>query len=129
MINNNIKVSGGLRTESENLESSKIKEVFENNQSSLELKLENFPKYIKRQNLTRLLALYEIFKLTLEVKGSIVECGVNQGFGLMSWAKFSSIIEPINLTRRIYGFDTFEGFPDISIKDKSNSSNNLKKEI
>ena len=75
MINNNIKVSGGFRTESENLESSKIKEVFENNQSSLELKLENFPKYIKRQNLTRLLALYEIFKLTLEVKGSIIECG------------------------------------------------------
>ena len=127
MINNNIKVSGGFRTESENLESLKIKEVFENNQSPLELKLENFPKYIKRQNLTRLLALYEIFKLTLEVKGSIIECGVNQGFGLMSWAKFSSIIEPINLTRRIYGFDTFEGFPDISIKDKSNASNHVKK--
>ena len=45
----------------------------------------------------------------------------------MSWAKFSSILEPINLTRRIYGFDTFEGFPDISIKDKSNASNHVKK--
>ena len=57
------------------------------------------PKYIKRQNLTRLLSLYEIFKLVVDVKGSIIECGVNRGFGLMSWAKFSSIIEPINLTR------------------------------
>ena len=127
MIDKNIKVSGGLRTKAESLESKRIKEVFEKTTTPWEVKLENFPKYIKRQNLTRLLALYEIFKLSIEVKGSIVECGVNQGFGLMSWAKFSSIIEPINLTRRIYGFDTFEGFPDISIKDKSKSSDHIKK--
>ena len=36
----------------------------------------------------------------------------------MSWAKFSAILEPVNLTRRIYGFDTFEGFPGISAKDR-----------
>ncbi len=123
----NIKASGGLRTEAESLESQKIKEVFENNKSNLELKLENFPKYIKRQNLTRLLALYEIFKLTIEVKGSIIECGVNEGFGLMAWAKFSAIVEPINLTRRVYGFDTFEGFPEIKAEDKSKASKHIKK--
>ena len=50
-------------------------------------------------------------KLVLDVKGSVVECGVNSGFGFMSWLKFSSILEPVNLTRRIYGFDTFDGFP------------------
>ena len=33
MINNNIKVSGGFRTESENLESFKIKEVKKNRAS------------------------------------------------------------------------------------------------
>ena len=43
MTNKNIKVSGGLRTESEILESLKMREVFENNQSPWELKLENFP--------------------------------------------------------------------------------------
>ena len=32
------------------------------------------------QNLTRFLVLYEIFKQVLEVKGSIIECGVNHGF-------------------------------------------------
>lgn len=36
----------------------------------------------------------------------------------MSWAKLSTILEPENLTRRIYGFDTFEGFPTISDKDR-----------
>src|SRR5581483_2909861 len=39
------------------------------------------------------------------------------GFGLMSWAKLSAMLEPENLTRRIYGFDTFAGFPSVSEKD------------
>ena len=122
-----IQVNGGLRTNQEAQESSKLKKVFQESPTDWEIKMENFPKYIKRQNLTRLLSLYEIFKLVVDVKGSIIECGVNQGFGLMSWAKFSSIIEPINLTRRIYGFDTFEGFPSIDSKDKSENSNHVKK--
>ncbi len=79
--------------------------------------MEAFPKYAKRQNLTRFLAQYEIFRRILPVKGSIVECGVFRGGGLMAWAKLSAILEPVNLTRRIYGFDTFAGFPGIGEKD------------
>ena len=109
-----IKVSGGLRTSDEQLEASLNKKCFDNNPASWEVKMENFPKYVKRQNLTRFLAMYEIFKLVTDVKGSIVECGVNHGFGTMAWSKFSAITEPVNLTRRIYGFDTFEGFPSVS---------------
>jgi hypothetical protein len=37
----------------------------------------------------------------------------------VSWAKLSTILEPENLTRRIYGFDTFEGFPSVSPRDQS----------
>ena len=36
----------------------------------------------------------------------MVECGVFRGFGVMSWAKLSAMLEPENLTRRIYGFDS-----------------------
>jgi len=63
------------------------------------------------------LRMVEIFKKILVVKGSIVECGVYKGFGLMTWANMSAVLEPTNLTRRIYGFDTFEGFPKVSEKD------------
>lgn len=121
-----IKVSGGLRTQAEQAEASLNKACFDNNPDSWESKLENFPKYVKRQNLTRFLALYEIFKTVTHVKGSIVECGVNRGYGVMSWCKFSSILEPVNLTRRVYGFDTFEGFPSVSEKDKSSRSKHVK---
>jgi hypothetical protein len=37
----------------------------------------------------------------------------------MSWAKLSSILEPENLTRRVYGFDSFDGFPSVTEMDRS----------
>jgi hypothetical protein len=96
-----------------------LEDVFLQSPDTVQDKLENFPKYVRRQHLKRFLALYEIFKMVLPVKGSVVECGVYQGFGLMSWAKLSTILEPENLTRRIYGFDTFDGFPHVAEKDSN----------
>lgn len=99
-----------------------IADVFERSLDTTEDKIATFPRYARRQQLKRFIAMYEIFKLALPVKGSIVECGVFRGFGFMSWFKLSTILEPENLTRRIYGFDTFEGFPSISENDKSAST-------
>lgn len=113
---------GGFRTEAEKREASKNKQCFDRNPTSWEGKMENFPKYVRRQNITRFLALYEIFKRILHVKGSIVECGVWHGFGILSWVKLSAILEPVNLTRRIYGFDTFVGFPLLSDEDRAVAS-------
>lgn len=126
-MSDKINVSGGLRTSAEQVEATKNKECFERNPGTWEKKMENFPKYVKRQNMTRFLALYEIFKRVVDVKGSVVECGVNEGFGLMTWAKLSAILEPVNLTRRIYGFDTFQGFPSVSKEDRSQTSEHVKK--
>jgi hypothetical protein len=126
MNKNKIAVSGGLRTSAEADEAGLNKDWFNQNSGTWESKMENFPKYVRRQNLTRFLVLYEIFKKIINVKGSIIECGVNQGFGISSWSKFSAIMEPVNLTRRIYGFDTFEGFPELSNKDISKNSDHVK---
>jgi hypothetical protein len=126
MSKKNAKVSGGFRTTAESQEAELNKQWFERNKLSWESKMENFPKYVRRQNLTRFLVLYEIFKRIINIKGSIIECGVNQGYGISSWSKLSAILEPVNLTRRVYGFDTFDGFPSISQKDFSNSSSHVK---
>jgi hypothetical protein len=80
-------------------------------------KLRNFPKYVRRQEIARFLCRFEIFKRQLEIKGSVVECGVHQGGGLMSWAHLSVILEPYNYHRKIIGFDTFEGFPNVTPQD------------
>jgi hypothetical protein len=112
----------GYRTKTEKDVSKGLESVFINCSDSVETKLDNFPKYIREQKLRRLFALYEIFKKIITVKGSVVECGVHAGFGLMSWALMSSIFEPVNLNRRIYGFDTFQGFPSVGSEDQNKHS-------
>jgi hypothetical protein len=108
-----------LRSPQEQVVGAEMEKVFNASGDPVETRLENFPKYVRRQHLTRLFALYEVFKRVLNVKGSVVECGVNRGYGLMAWAKLSAIMEPANLTRRIYGFDSFAGFPSVGDKDKA----------
>lgn len=110
---------GFLRTQHEQEAAAAYAQIFDACADSTREKLTHFAKYVRRQDMTRLLARYEVFKRVLGVKGSIVECGVYRGSGLMSWANFSAVLEPNNLTRRIYGFDSFEGFPDVSPKDQS----------
>lgn len=77
----------------------------------------HFTKYVRRHELARFLVQYELFKKTQHIKGSIVECGVFQGSGIMAYAKISEMLEPYNFKRKVYGFDTFEGFPSIDDKD------------
>lgn len=112
---------GSLRNQGEQQAAAMFVEVFEQTALSPLQKLSEFARFVRHQDITRLLARYEIFKRVLHVKGSIIECGVLHGSGLMSWANFSAILEPTNLTRRIYGFDTFEGFAGVDAKDASPS--------
>lgn len=84
-------------------------------------KLANFPKYITRQTMARFLVQHELFKKQLKVKGSVVECGVHHGGGVMAWAKLSSTLEPYNYHRKIIGFDTFSGFPSVHDIDTKRS--------
>lgn len=94
-----------------------LEDYFATSPGSATEKLENFPKYVPRQNLARFMARYELFKLVKEIQGSVVECGVLFGGGLLSFAKLSAILEPYNFQRRVIGFDTFTGFPDIADED------------
>ena len=82
------------------------------------LKLRSFSLYVPRQAISDFLARYELFRQIRSVQGSVLEFGVFNGQGLMSFAQFSAILEPNNLTREIIGFDTFSGFPAISELDK-----------
>lgn len=85
--------------------------------------VEGFPLYAPRQELSRFLARHELFKKILLIKGSILECGIFRGFGLMTWAELSAIYEPTNYHRQIIGFDTFTGFPKINQKDRGSIKN------
>jgi hypothetical protein len=62
------------------------------------------------------------FARSFPFTGALLRGGVLHGGGLLAWAKLSSILEPPNHTRRVIGFDTFQGFPQISVKDTRGTS-------
>lgn len=80
-------------------------------------KLENFTNWVRNRDLARFLYRSEIYKSILHVPGVIVEAGVLYGGSLSSWLHLGEIYEPVNYGRRVYGFDTFTGFPSVSQKD------------
>jgi len=124
------------------MKTKKIKNNFDLSQFSTEDKLRNFSKYVRRQDLARFIVYKELFEKQINIKGSIVECGVHQGGGIMTWAKLSTILEPYNYHRKIIGFDTFTGIPSLAkfdgnkkfkkktmFKERYDVLNDLKKSI
>ena len=71
----------------------------------------NFSRFVRTTDITRLLAIHELYQKVKNVQGSIVEIGVLNGFNVFNFAHFVEIYEHRNYTRQVLGFDTFEGYP------------------
>lgn len=65
--------------------------------------------FLRRQTFARLLQLKELYDLILDIPGIIMQCGVRWGGDLLALQSLRSLYEPYNYSRRIIGFDTFEG--------------------
>lgn len=78
---------------------------------------DHFALFCDPQPLARFLMRYELMTRILNVHGSIIECGVKNGVGMMQWHHLSRLLEPLARRRLVYGFDTFDGFPSVSDKD------------
>lgn len=89
--------------------------------------LTHWPAYTKRILLTRFLAHYELFRMILDVPGSIVELGVSRGVSFFSFHKFLETFCPTDTSRKVYGFDSFEGLTDFSEKDGLDNLQNDKR--
>ena len=68
------------------------------------------------ERIRKLLARQELFKMSLDVPGDVVECGVFKGSGLMLWLKLLRIYCPGSV-KRVIGFDTFGSTPDLGKGD------------
>jgi hypothetical protein len=77
----------------------------------------NLGLFIKRQDLSRILFMHELYKRIIDVPGVVIEFGARWGQNLALFESFRGIYEPFNHTRKIVGFDTFEGFPALDAKD------------
>lgn len=81
--------------------------------------LMNLGLYLSRQSLSRILYMHELYQKILNVHGVIMEFGVRWGQNMSLFQSFRGIYEPFNYNRKIIGFDTFEGFPNVDSKDGS----------
>lgn len=79
--------------------------------------LMNLPLFIKRQDLSALFFMNELYQKILGIHGVVMEFGVRWGRNLALFQNLRGIYEPFNHNRRIIGFDTFEGFPSVDKKD------------
>jgi hypothetical protein len=64
----------------------------------------------KRQELSKILFLNELYQNIINVHGIIIEFGVRWGQNVVTLSNLRGIHEPFNYSRKIIGFDTFEGF-------------------
>jgi hypothetical protein len=59
----------------------------------------------------------DLYLKIVDVHGIIIEFGVRWGQNLALYQNLRGIYEPFNYNRKIVGFDTFEGFPEVDDKD------------
>ncbi len=81
----------------------------------------NIGLFLSRHQLSRILFMNDVYKNILDAHGIVMEFGVRWGQNMGLFEALRAIYEPFNLTRKIVGFDTFEGFPTVHKKDGGKS--------
>jgi hypothetical protein len=78
----------------------------------------NFYLSTNESRLSKLMAHYELFKKTIELPGSIIECGVFKGCSLLRFIMFRNMFG--DQSKKVIGFDIFDKFPETEFdEDKS----------
>lgn len=94
-----------------------LEQLTQEHDLSLSDVLMNFPAFLRRRELPRFLAHYELFKHVVDLPGCVVEMGVSRGVSLITWANLMETFCPGDRTRMVYGFDHFKGLQDFGDKD------------
>lgn len=74
----------------------------------------------------KLIAHYELYRKSLGISGSIIECGVYKGASLIRWATFRELLES-QYSRKIIAFDMFGEFPHTQCHDDNVFIENFEK--
>lgn len=77
----------------------------------------NIGLFLDRRIISRFLFINELYQKILSIHGNIFEFGVRYGQNISLFTSFRGIYEPFNHNRKIVGFDTWSGFPDVEKED------------
>lgn len=89
----------------------KLRELFENSPLPTDELLVNLALYMRSSVVAKLLYINELYQLIVRTPGVIMEFGVWWGTNMALFESLRAVYEPYNYTRKIIGFDTFEGYP------------------
>ena len=84
--------------------------------------LANLGLHLTRGSLSRILFMHNLYLKILNVHGIIIEFGVRWGQNMALFTTCRTTYEPYNTSRKIVGFDTFEGFPSVTPEDGSDEA-------
>lgn len=74
------------------------------------------PPPFNQFRIERLLYLRRVLDRAADVDGTVVECGIGRGWSFLS---FAFLLHSEGARRKLWGFDSFEGFPEPSGEDES----------
>lgn len=79
--------------------------------------LANLGLFLTRSSIGRIMFFQSLYEKIVNHHGIVMEFGVRWGQTLALLTSMRSLYEPYNTSRRIVGFDTFEGFVSVDKKD------------
>ena len=79
--------------------------------------ISNLGLFLNSKNLSRILFMDYIFKQIVDIPGTIFEFGTRWGQNIALFSALRGIYDPFNRHKKIVGFDTFTGFPEVSPED------------
>lgn len=97
----------------------KISDLLKNSPIPIEDLPKNLALYQRRDVIADILSMNEIYKKIKHVPGVLMEFGTLWGRRLALLIALRELYEPYDYTRKVIGFDTFSGFPDVHHNDGS----------
>ncbi len=94
-----------------------LQHLFKTSPLSDEHLLVNLGLYQRSSVVAKFLYLNELYQHIIKLPGIIMEFGTWWGQTLIQFQNLRAVYEPYNHTRKVVGFDTFEGYPNPTEKD------------
>ena len=110
-----------FRSPDEEKSSSELEKLLKNCPIPSDQLISNFGLFLHPRDISRILFFNHIYSLVVEVPGIVMDFGTRWGTNMALFSSLRNIHDPINKQRLIVGFDTFEGFPNISPEDGNSS--------
>jgi len=117
MLNEKTSLGVEYSSSTEKTSRNTLLDLFNENPIPQDQVLSNLGLFLDAKNLSRLLFLDFIYKFIVPVQGIIIDFGTRWGQNLAVFESLRSIYEPFNRHRKLVGFDTFTGFPDLTSED------------